>query len=117
MTKGRFDKVRYVKPYDSREQHLPGMNYCGPGTNVWRRMRSGVRPMDELDALAFKHDLSTEIRGPYRSKGIRKNLRGADRQLMVGAKKLLKQGYKPVWKAMAVIKAMDFMLKTGIRGR
>jgi len=118
MTKtDKKGKVRYVPPYDKREQHLPGMNYAGPGTHVWRRMRAGVKPIDELDQLAYTHDLFTEIRGPYRSKGRRKQLRAADKDLLRGAKRLLDKGYKPAWKAIAIIKAMDFMLKTGIRGR
>jgi len=119
MTKGKSKKgkVRYVPPYDKREQHLPGMNYTGPGTNVWRRMSAGVKPIDALDQLAFTHDLFTETRGPNRSNGERKKLRAADKDLLRGAKRLLKKGYQPAWKAIAVINAMEFMLKTGIRGR
>ena len=72
---------RYVKPYDSKEKHLPGFNYCGPGTNVFRRMKNKVRPMDALDAAAFTHDLATEPRGPYTSNGDGPKLRSADRKL------------------------------------
>ena len=117
MATRQQQKVRYYPPFDKREKHFPGMNYCGPGTNVWLRMRKNVKPVDELDRLAFKHDLSTEPRGPYRSRGERKKLRGADKALMRGAKQLLKEGYEPAWKAVAVIKGMEYMLKFGIRGR
>ena len=66
---------RYVKPYDSKEKHYPGFNYCGPGTDVWRRIANKVQPMDELDAACKVHDLATEPRGPYTSKGSGPKLR------------------------------------------
>ena len=109
--------VRYQKPYDSREKHFPGMNYCGPGTNVWRRMKNGVEPVDALDHAAFKHDLDTEPRGPYNSKGQRRKLRAADRLLQRRAEQLLKEGYQPAWKAIAVAEGMKWLLITGARGR
>ena len=113
----KTEKVRYQKPYDRREQHFPGMNYCGPGTNVWRRIKNDVKPVDALDHAAFKHDLDTEPRGPYNSNGKRKLLRAADRLLQRRAEKLLDEGYKPVWKAKAVIEGMRMLLITGARGR
>lgn len=61
--------ARYVPPYDAGERHLPGYNFCGPGTDVARRRREGVEPMNELDAACLMHDLETEPRGPYRSGG------------------------------------------------
>ena len=108
---------KYVPPYDSREQHMPGMNFCGPGTNVAKRLANGVKPMDLLDRAALFHDKVTEPRGPYTSGGVPSKLRAADRRLLRVAKGLLRQGYKPRWKAIAVIEAMEFLLWTGARGR
>ena len=116
VSKMNNGKAKYVPPYDKREQHLPGMNYAGPGTHVWRRMRAGVKPIDELDQLAYTHDLYTEVRGPNYSKGKRKSLRAADKDLLRGAKRLLKSGYQLAWKAIAIVNSMEFMLLTGIRG-
>lgn len=93
------------------------MNYCGPGTNVWRRLRTGVEPVDKLDAAALVHDRATEPRGPYTSKGKPRLLRKADRILMHEARRLLRAGYTPRWKAEAVEKAMRLLLITGARGR
>ena len=107
----------YVQPYDRKEKHMPGMNFCGPGTNVTRRMRNGVQPMDKLDALCRKHDIDVEPRGPYLSKGNPRLLRASDRRLLRGARRLLKAGYKPAWKAAATIAAMEGLLLTGARGR
>lgn len=108
---------RYVPPYDLKEKHLPGMNYCGPGTNVRRRLANKVQPIDGLDKLCLEHDIWTEPRGPYRSRGKRNLLRAADRRLMNGAKLLLSQGYQPAWKAVLVIEAMSGLLTYGGRGR
>ena len=109
--------IRYVPPYDTREQHFPGMNFCGPGTNVARRLKNNVEPMDKLDAAALQHDLVTEPRGPYTSQGEPKKLRAADRKLMLAAIRLRNSGYRPRWVADAVIAAMAYLLKTGARGR
>ena len=109
--------IRYVPPYDTREQHFPGMNFCGPGTNVARRLKNNVQPVDALDRAALAHDLVTEPRGPYTSQGEPTKLRSADRKLMIAAIKLRNSGYRPRWVADAVIAAMAYLLKTGARGR
>ena len=109
--------MRYVPPYDTREKHFPGMNFCGPGTNLHRRMREGVRPVDPLDRAALAHDKVTEPRGPFTGKGNPRKMRAADRKLMLAAIRLRNSGYRPRWVADAVITAMAFLLKTGARGR
>ncbi len=109
---------RYVPPYDSQEKHYFGFNYCGPGTNVWRRMREGVKPMDELDVACYKHDLVTEPRGPYTSKGDPRKLRTADEVLMKEAKRLSNPLlYHNPGAAASVALGMSFLLSTGARGR
>lgn len=108
---------KYVPPYDTKEQHLPGMNYCGPGTNVARRIANGVQPMDALDKACLEHDMVTEERGPYTSDGVPARLRAADRKLMRTCDKLLAKGYTPAWMALTVRNAMQYLLWTGARGR
>ncbi len=110
---------RYIKPYDSQEKHYPGFNYCGPGTDVWRRMKNKVQPIDALDAACKVHDIATEPRGPYTSGGDGKKLRAADRQLMSTAQKLSMpwSSYKRKPAAAMVANAMSLLLKTGARGR
>ena len=108
---------KYVRPYDTKEQHLPGMNYAGPGTNVAKRLANNVEPMDALDKACLVHDLSTEPRGPYTSGGIPAKLRAADRKLMRSCDKLMTKGYQPMWKVAAVREAMQYLLWTGARGR
>jgi len=79
---------KYVKPYDSKEKHLPGCNYCGPGTNVRKRVREGVKPMNDIDKACFKHDLDTESRGPQRAGTDPKKIRASDMRLARAAKKI-----------------------------
>lgn len=106
-----------MPPLDSREKHLPGMNFAGPGTNVSKRLAMGVRPMDKLDQGALEHDLATEPRGPYTAQGKPHLLRKADRKFMLLARKLIREGYQPAWKAELVASAMKALLLTGARGR
>ena len=101
---------------DSREKHYPGMNYCGPGTNVWKRMKLGIKPTDELDALCFQHDLDTEPRGPYKSRGRKAELRASDERLIRGCRKLqLQYPFDP--RLALVITVMQLVLDHGARGR
>lgn len=110
-------KATYVKPLDAKEKHLPGMNFAGPGTDVARRMKLGVKPMDVLDRACLEHDLVTELRGPYTSEGIPRKLRAADRRLLKRCNQLIRSGYRPLWKAVAIANAMEALLATGARGR
>ena len=108
--------VRYLPPMDSREKHYPGMNYCGPGTNVWKRLSLGIKPTDELDALCFQHDLDTEPRGPYKSRGRKAELRASDERLIRGCRKLqLQYPFDP--RLALVITVMQLVLDHGARGR
>ena len=106
-----------MPPYDRREKHMPGMNFCGPGTNVTKRLRDGVRPMDAMDKACLQHDLVTEPRGPYTSKGNPRLLRKADKKLLLASTKLIVEGYEPSWIPKAVASAMSALLLTGARGR
>lgn len=115
--KPRKRRPKYVPPMDHIEQHLPGMNFAGPGTNVALRRRLGVKPMDLLDKAALEHDIVTEPRGPYTSRGKASKLRAADGRLLDTANQLLLSGYRPRWIALAVIKSMEMLLITGARGR
>lgn len=71
---------KYVPPYDRKERHLPGHNYAGPGTNVTRRLRNKVQPMNALDAACLQHDLDVETRGPQRAK-TKRAIRASDKRL------------------------------------
>jgi hypothetical protein len=46
------------------EMHIPGMNFCGPGTNLLDRLeadgvtpKSKSKPIDRVDEAALRHDL------------------------------------------------------------
>ena len=78
---------KFVPPYDSKEMHLPRMNYAGPGTDVFRRLREKVQPMNELDKACLAHDLDTETRGPRRAR-TKKAVRASDKRLERIAKRI-----------------------------
>ena len=81
-------------------------------------MREGVKPMDELDAACYRHDLVTEPRGPYTSKGDPRKLRTADEVLMKEAQRLSNPLlYHNPGAAASVALGMSFLLSTGARGR
>ena len=40
------------------ELHLPGYNYCGPGTKLKARLTRGDRPINQLDAACKEHDIA-----------------------------------------------------------
>jgi len=79
--------AKYVPPYDAKELHLPGMNFAGPGTDVFRRLREKVQPMNALDKAALAHDLDTETRGPRRAK-TKAQVRASDKRLERAAIKI-----------------------------
>jgi len=79
---------KYVPPYDSKEKHLPDHNFCGPGTNVTRRLNEGVQPMSELDAACRIHDIEIETRGPQTKGRSSEALRTSDMKLARAAKRI-----------------------------
>jgi len=79
---------KYVPPYDSKEKHLPEHNFCGPGTNVTRRLNEGVQPMSELDAACRIHDIEIETRGPQTKGRSAEALRTSDMKLARAAKRI-----------------------------
>ena len=47
------------------EKHLPGMKYCGPGTNLKKKLledgvtpRKEYQPSDRVDEIALQHDIA-----------------------------------------------------------
>jgi hypothetical protein len=39
------------------EYHIPGYNYCGPGTKVFTRLMRGDRGINNLDEACKRHDI------------------------------------------------------------
>ena len=46
------------------EMHIPGMNFCGPGTNLTKRLKddgitvqNNSKPVDRVDEAALRHDM------------------------------------------------------------
>ena len=39
------------------EYHLPGYNFCGPGTKLQERLDRGDKPINKLDGCCMVHDM------------------------------------------------------------
>lgn len=109
--------ARYVPPYDRGERHLPGYNWCGPGTNVTRRLRERVQPMNALDRACMEHDMETETRGPARARGNVARMRAADKRLLAQAARIRRSKPSMAADCLIVENAMRFNLATGRSGR
>lgn len=91
------------------ELHLPGYNYCGPGTNLQKRLLRGDKGINKLDEACKNHDIAynntdTELR------------RKADLILVEMAKQRLKSKDAKTGEKIAswiVKKAMKAKLNTG----
>lgn len=76
-----LDKAINSLPF---ELHVPGYQYCGPGTKLRKRLKRGDRGVNPLDAECRKHDITYSR---YKS-GIER--READRELGEAAWKRVK---------------------------
>ena len=70
------------------EKHLPGFNYLGPGTRLDIRLnennipKSGEEPINEIDRLAYIHDLA------YQNSDDINERHRADQEMINGLKQL-----------------------------
>lgn len=53
--RGLFNKIIDKLPV---ELHLPGYNYCGPGTKLFKRLQRGDKGINQLDEACRQHDIS-----------------------------------------------------------
>ena len=54
----------FYLPVYSKEIHIPGYNYCGPGTKFINRSKNGDEPINSLDLCCYNHD-ETYIKNNY----------------------------------------------------
>ena len=98
---------------DRFELHAPGYNYCGPGTNYYKRKSMGVQPMNSLDEACMEHDRWTESRGPQLAKTLEQVV-FADRKLQQRAEQIqsrLTPRSRYWYECQAVIMAMAYRIK------
>lgn len=53
--KGVFNSLINNLPF---EAHLPGYNFCGPGTKLQKRLKRGDRGINQLDEACKDHDIA-----------------------------------------------------------
>lgn len=92
------------------EVHLPGYNYCGPGTKLSKRLARGDRGINKLDEACKQHDIA------YANHKDLDNRHKADLQLLNMAKERLKSkdaGKGEKLSSWIVSKAMKVKMKSG----
>lgn len=92
------------------ELHLPGYNYCGPGTKLEKRLLRGDRGVNKLDEACMHHDIA------YANHTDLPNRHKADLQLLNMAKQRLKSndaGKGEKLSSWLVSKVMKTKLKSG----
>lgn len=52
---GLINKTINALPF---EMHIPGYNYCGPGTKLQKRLERGDLPKNKLDEACREHDIA-----------------------------------------------------------
>lgn len=92
------------------ELHLPGYNYCGPGTKLQKRLLRGDKGVNELDNACMLHDIA------YSNHIDLENRHKADTRLLNMAKRRLRSNDAGRGEKLAswiVTKAMKTKLKSG----
>ena len=63
LGKSGGDFVNFINTLIPGEKHLPGMQFCGPGTDLSKRLNEDLTPkkfsvpIDRVDEAAYKHDI------------------------------------------------------------
>ena len=105
---GLLNKVINNLPF---EAHLPGYNWCGPGTRVATRVARGDQGVNSLDRACRDHDLAY-----FESNDLAKR-HAADRVLASKAEQIRKSKDTKLGEKIAswaVAKAMKFKVKKGL---
>lgn len=92
------------------ELHLPGYNYCGPGTKLTKRLTRGDSGINKLDEYCKNHDIA------YQNSLNLKDRHKADLILLKMAKERVVASDASVGEKIAarlVSKAMSSKIKTG----
>lgn len=88
--------------------HIPGYQYCGPGTNLEKRLERGDTGINKLDEACKEHDIA------YSTKN-NANKRTADKQLISKAWKRVKSRDAKIGERTAALAVTGLMkIKSGI---
>lgn len=64
------------------ELHIPGYNYCGPGTKLEKRLKRGDKGVNKVDEVCKKHDID------YSNAKNDEDIKKADRKMIENLDKL-----------------------------
>ena len=72
--KGIISKIISKLPV---ELHIPGYNYCGPGTKLDQRLSRGDKPVNRVDEVCMFHDMDYQTAGTDSAK-----IKAADQKML-----------------------------------
>jgi hypothetical protein len=72
--KGLISKIISKLPI---ELHIPGYNYCGPGTKLDKRLGRGDKPVNRVDEVCMFHDIDYQTAGTDSAK-----IKAADQKML-----------------------------------
>lgn len=78
-----FTKDLYELEKKNVELHLPGYQFCGPGTKVFKRLRRGDKGINELDKACKLHDIEYMMYA-----GDNEGIKNADKKLRKRAREI-----------------------------
>lgn len=92
------------------ELHLPGYNYCGPGTKLYKRLARGDKPINQLDEACKVHDIA------YAQNPSLDERHKADLELIEASNKRRRESSSLAERlaSLAVNKIMSFKVKHGL---
>lgn len=93
-------------PTNKKEFHIPGYNFCGPGTDIENRLKRGDYGINDLDNACRIHDVEY---GMYR--GNNKKLQESDAKLAEAARKIIEDIEK---KSLISSKIVNILSSKGI---
>lgn len=93
-------------PSNKKENHIPGYNFCGPGTDVEGRIMRGDNGVNDLDNACRRHDVEYLM-----FQGDPEKLKDSDKMLIEAAKRVIERVNERKGFASKVV---DFLSSKGL---
>src|SRR5436190_4946105 len=97
------------------ELHIPGYQFCGPGTHLEKRLARGDRGINPLDAACREHDIAYSRSNDLRERHVADNILAAEARKRITARDSTfgeRAAATAVWTAMKAKTKFGMGLKT-----
>src|SRR5436190_10066381 len=99
----------------SIELHMPGYQFCGPGTHLEKRLVRGDRGINPLDAACREHDIAYSRSNDLRERHVADNILAAEERKRITTRDSIfgkRAAATAVWTAMKAKTKFGMGLKT-----